>query len=176
VYDDELLQVSLLLLPAGGGQYSIPDFLEAEEDVPQRAMMCEELDLSGAVEEDVVVCGCISICSASVGVSALVRTSELLQAFCQPVKVVLQLFQRKQDSAIRAKTLLLHNLVYRDQISHVDGGLIGGAIVRGVEVDDGALALDGAHELLHAIAVRRLAGAGRADDQLRERHLCCCGR
>jgi hypothetical protein len=37
------------------GEYSIPKFLKAEEDVPQRAVVCEELDLAGAVEENIVV-------------------------------------------------------------------------------------------------------------------------
>jgi hypothetical protein len=34
VHDDELWEVSLLLLAVGGGHYSIPKFLKAEEDVP----------------------------------------------------------------------------------------------------------------------------------------------
>jgi hypothetical protein len=38
------------------GEYSIPKFLEAEEDVPQRCVVCEELDLAGAVKEDIVIC------------------------------------------------------------------------------------------------------------------------
>jgi hypothetical protein len=77
MYDDELRGVNLLLLAAGGGHYSIPEFLEAEEDVPQRAMMCEELDLSGAVEEDVFVCLTSAPCRA--GIIVWLRTSQFLQ-------------------------------------------------------------------------------------------------
>ena len=40
---------------AGGEWYSVPKLLEAEEDVPQRSVMREELDLAGAVEQDVVI-------------------------------------------------------------------------------------------------------------------------
>jgi hypothetical protein len=40
---------------ARGHEYSVPKFLEAEEDVAQRGMVGEEFDLAGAVEEDVVI-------------------------------------------------------------------------------------------------------------------------
>lgn len=53
-------RVNLLLLAAGSGQYSIPNFLEAEEDVPQRAVMCEELDLARAVKQNIVICDSIN--------------------------------------------------------------------------------------------------------------------
>jgi hypothetical protein len=32
------------------GEYSIPEFLKAKEDVPQRAVVCEELDLARTIE------------------------------------------------------------------------------------------------------------------------------
>jgi hypothetical protein len=41
---------------ARGGEYSVPQFLKAEEDVAQGGVVCEELDLAGAVKEDVVIC------------------------------------------------------------------------------------------------------------------------
>jgi hypothetical protein len=37
------------------GEYSIPKFLKTEEDIPQRSVVCEELDLAGAVEENIIV-------------------------------------------------------------------------------------------------------------------------
>ena len=40
------------------GEYSIPKFLEAEEDVAQRRVRCEELDLPRAVKEYIVICDC----------------------------------------------------------------------------------------------------------------------
>jgi hypothetical protein len=80
-------RVSLLLLVVDSGQYSIPKFLKAEEDVAQRAVMCEELDLSRAIKENVVICHAINIISFSF--SMLLRTSELFQAFLEPVKVLL---------------------------------------------------------------------------------------
>jgi hypothetical protein len=46
---------------AGSGQYSIPNFLEAEEDVPQGAVMCEELDLARTVKENIVICDKINV-------------------------------------------------------------------------------------------------------------------
>jgi hypothetical protein len=61
------------------GEYSIPKFLKTEEDVAQRAVVREELDLAGAVEENVVV-----YCTLTWPLSrriAVLRTSELLQAF-----------------------------------------------------------------------------------------------
>ena len=39
----------------GAGADSVPEMLEAEEDVVEGSMVCEQLDLPGAVEEDVVV-------------------------------------------------------------------------------------------------------------------------
>lgn len=39
-----------------GREYSVPKLLKAEEDVPQGSVMREELDLAGAVEQDVVIC------------------------------------------------------------------------------------------------------------------------
>lgn len=44
-----------------GGEYSVPEFLEAEEDVAERGVVREKLDLAGAVEEDVVVCAWVSL-------------------------------------------------------------------------------------------------------------------
>lgn len=39
----------------GGAADSVPELLEAEEDVAQREVVGKQLDLSGAVEYDVVV-------------------------------------------------------------------------------------------------------------------------
>jgi hypothetical protein len=37
------------------GEYSIPKFLKAEEDIPQGAVVSEELDLTWAIEKNIVV-------------------------------------------------------------------------------------------------------------------------
>ena len=71
------MRVSLLLLAVGGGHYSIPKFLKAEEDIPQRAMMCEELDLSGAVKENIFVYMTSAWCWVDKHIR--LRTSEFLQ-------------------------------------------------------------------------------------------------
>ena len=61
------------------GEYSIPKLLEAEEDVAQRRMRCEQLDLPRTVKQDIVICDysasllLIHCCG--------VRTSELFQPF-----------------------------------------------------------------------------------------------
>jgi len=38
------------------GEYSIPQFMKAEEDVPQRPMVREEFDLAWTVKQNVVIC------------------------------------------------------------------------------------------------------------------------
>jgi hypothetical protein len=55
------IKVRLLLLAVGSWQYSIPKFLEAKEDVPQGAVMCEELDLARTIKENIVICDSINI-------------------------------------------------------------------------------------------------------------------
>jgi hypothetical protein len=80
------------------GEYSIPKFLKAKEDVSQRAMVCEELNLSRTVEQNIVIYMDISTCFLSFVL--LLRTSEFLQAFLEPVKVVLQFLERKKHSTI----------------------------------------------------------------------------
>lgn len=40
---------------ARGGEYSVPQFLKAKEDVAEGGVVSEELDLAGTVEEDIVI-------------------------------------------------------------------------------------------------------------------------
>jgi hypothetical protein len=37
------------------GADSVPEFLEFEEDVPQRGMMCEDLDLARTVKQNIIL-------------------------------------------------------------------------------------------------------------------------
>lgn len=37
------------------GAHSIPEFLNPEEDIPQRRMMREDLDLTGTIEDDIIL-------------------------------------------------------------------------------------------------------------------------
>jgi hypothetical protein len=99
VYDNELRGLAWCCWQWVVGEYSIPKFLKAKEDVSQRAMVREELDLSRTVEQNIVICANVN--TRSLSCEVLLRTSEFLQAFLQPVKVVLQLLERKQHSAVR---------------------------------------------------------------------------
>ena len=86
---------------------------------------------------------------------------------------MLELLKRIKHSSIRPQPFLRHDLFKRDQVPHVERAGVGRAIVGRVEVHDGAFAADGGEELLHAVAVGGLAGAGGADDQLGEGHGGC---
>jgi hypothetical protein len=55
VYDNELRGLAWCCWQWVVGEYSIPKFLKAKEDVSQRAMVREELDLSRAVKQNIVI-------------------------------------------------------------------------------------------------------------------------
>src|SRR5688572_19582122 len=92
--------------------------------------MCVELDLTRAVEQDVVLV-------------------QLLQALGQPFEVMLQLFECVENTAVRSKLVLAHDVLQLDQGPDVEGTGIVRVIVGGVEIDDGACAAYGSHELVH---------------------------
>ena len=78
MYDDELGVLAFSCQLWVVGEYSIPKFLKPEEDVPQRCVVCKELDLAGAVEEDIVV---YQILTYLPSLLRVLRTPEFLQAF-----------------------------------------------------------------------------------------------
>lgn len=104
------------------------------------------------------------------GYQAYIHTSQLLESVLEPVKVPLQLLQRIQHRAVRPQRIIFHDLLYRDKVAHVQRTRIRRPIVRRVEVDYRALPADGRHELVHPIAVGRLASSRWADDELSKRH------
>lgn len=134
---------------------SIPNLLDPEEQIPQTRMMRKKLHLPRAIKQHVIL-------------------PKPLQPFLQPPRIVLQLLERVERPAVGAQLLVRHDLLERDEVADVEGAGVGGAVVGRVEVHDGALAADGGEELLHAVAVRRFAGARGADDQLGEGHGLRC--
>lgn len=141
------------------------------EDVAQRRVVRVDLDLAGAVEQDVVL-------------------AQLLQPVLQPLHVVFELLERVQDPAVGSQAIVRHDLLERDQVADVEGAGVVGPVVGGVEVDDGALPADGAHELVHlrasqsvacagawngeeltAVAIRALPCAGAPEHELSEGHV-----
>ena len=94
------------------GEYSIPKFLEAKEDIAQRRVRGKELDLPRAVKEYIVICDC-SASPLHLQNHGL-RTSELLQSLLEPVEIVFQLLESIQNATVWSQRLLLHDLIYRD--------------------------------------------------------------
>jgi len=116
--------------------------------------MCEQLDLTWTVEEDVIVCAdLVSVFVLLLLLYGRQTTFELFQSVLKPFKVVFQLLQSVQHSSIRSKLFRLHHFIQWYEISHIECGRIRGVIVRRVEVHDCALALEGREHLLHAITV-----------------------
>jgi hypothetical protein len=104
--------------------------LKLEEDIPQRIVVRIELHLARAVEEDVVV-------------------AKLLEAFLQPLKVVLQLLECVENAAVGTQLVFLHDVLKLDEGPNVQGDRVVGVVVRWVEVHNGARTPDGAHKLMH---------------------------
>lgn len=82
--------------------------------------MRKELYLTWTVEEDVVLV-------------------QLLQTFCEPFHIVLELFQSVKNGSVGTQLVACHDLFQRHKIAHIDGARIGRLIVGWIEVDDGAL-------------------------------------
>lgn len=106
-------------------------------------MMRKQLDLTGTVEEDIIV-------------------AEGLEAVLQPVDVGVEFFERVEDAAVgtEARVVVGHDGLERHEVAHVHGRPVRRVFVGRVEVHDRAFPADRTHELLHAIAVRRFARAG----------------
>lgn len=133
---------------------SIPKLLYPKKKIPQTRMMRKELHLARTIKQHIIL-------------------PKAPQALVQPISVMLELLKRIKHSPVRPQLFLRHDLFKRDQVPHVERAGVGRAIVGRVEVHDGAFAADGGEELLHAVAVGGLAGAGGADDQLGEGHGGC---
>lgn len=116
--------------------------------------MRKQLDLTGTVEEDIIV-------------------AEGLEAVLQPVDVGVEFFERVEDAAVgtEARVVVGHDGLERHEVAHVHGRPVRRVFVGRVEVHDRAFPADRTHELLHAIAVRRFARAGGPYDELCERHI-----
>lgn len=116
--------------------------------------MRKQLDLAGTVKQDIIV-------------------AEGLEAVLQPVDVGVEFFERVEHAAVGAEPRVVvgHDGLERHEVAHIHGGAVRRVFVGRVEVHDRAFPSDRAHELLHAIAVGRFAGAGGPYDELGEGHV-----
>lgn len=102
-------------------------------------MVCIELDLARAVEENVVF-------------------AKFFEPFCQPFEVMLELFKCIKDATIRSKLVLSHYILQLHEGPNIKGAWVVCMVVCRVEIDHRACAADGSHELVHyvsSMSVRR---------------------
>lgn len=134
-----------------GGQAQLAVLLEEGEDGGQGRRRREELHLPRHVEQEEGAGG------------------EVGEGVLEPVQLAREEGEGCEEGAVGPEPLRLHHLLHLDQVPDVDvGGARGEAVVGGVEVDDGGGAALGDEVGLERLAVGRLAGAGRAQDQLPE--------
>ena len=112
--------------------YPVPHLLELKEDIAQRVMVGVELDLAGAIEEDV-------------------GFAELAQTGLQPLEVVLELLEGVEDAAVGAQAVVGHDLLEGDEVPDVERARVVRLVVCWVQVHYGAVPPDRPHELVHYI-------------------------
>lgn len=127
--------------------------------------MCIEFDLAWAVKENVA------------------HSPECSEAFDEPVDVRVEVLHAIEKAAVGPQRERLHDATERDELAHVNVARIGQPVVRRVQVDDGhrparEINVDEQTflvpaklliELPQSSTIRRLAGPGRAQHDLRAR-------
>ena len=115
-------------------------------------MVGAEFDLAGQIEQNIGI------------------VPELEQPLFQPVKIGLQMLEAEQHATIWSESMLVHDVLQRDQLGNVDCAWVRQRIIRRVEVHDRYWTLQRRKQLVFTMAVRRLAAARRSHNHLSERH------
>eukprot|EP00315_Gephyrocapsa_oceanica_P039668 CAMPEP_0185474374 /NCGR_PEP_ID=MMETSP1366-20130426/1989_1 /TAXON_ID=38817 /ORGANISM="Gephyrocapsa oceanica, Strain RCC1303" /LENGTH=316 /DNA_ID=CAMNT_0028081265 /DNA_START=138 /DNA_END=1085 /DNA_ORIENTATION=- len=126
-----------------------PHALQLGDDAAHCGHVRVELDLARAVKQDVLV------------------PAEVVEFRLEPVNVVDEVLHRVDEPAVRAQPQLAHHVLERHEVADVGRDRVPKVLRRWVEVDDVDAPPLRLAVRAHEVAVCRLAGAGRADDERR---------